>query len=72
MDKELAKQLLFLVNDKSMMDLLDKFIQYRIDWNKEQLTKENDIDNIRKTQGAIIELRRNFQSLRSTVLEKVK
>lgn len=64
MIKELARKLLFIVNDKSVMSQLDEYINHRIDVNRDNLEFYNDPN----AKGALQELRR-FKTLRDEVLK---
>lgn len=64
MNRELARKLLFIVNDKNIMSELDDYIQHRIEFHRNGL--ENDIDEAAHHRGAISELRR-FKFLRDEV-----
>ena len=58
MKKEQANQLYLFVNDKPTMEALKFYIDLRIEALKEILTKADSLDDIRRTQGAIEELKR--------------
>ncbi len=58
MKKEQANQLYLLVNEKSNMDALKFYADLRIEALKEVLTKAETIEDVRRTQGAIDELKR--------------
>jgi hypothetical protein len=64
MNKELARKLLFIVNDKNIMSELDEYIQFRIEYHRDQLeslTSDHDYH-----RGCINELRR-FKTLKEEV-----
>jgi hypothetical protein len=58
MIKQEAEKLYFLVNDKTSMDALQSYANHRIEVLKEFLTASLDLNDIRKAQGAIEELKR--------------
>lgn len=66
MNKELAKKLLFLVNDQSFSELIE-YIDSRISYHKDQLALANDMEKVRTHQGSIQELLR-LKQLRTSVL----
>lgn len=68
MNKELAKSLLYFVNDVATSEAYLKYASFRIDFLKEQLTSARDFEEIKGLQGAIRELRR-FETLRDEVLQ---
>lgn len=67
MDRELARLLLILVNDKEQLDRLQAYALSRIEAHRNNLEKQKDRDRVLEAQGAIAELRR-FASLRDEVL----
>jgi hypothetical protein len=69
MDRLLANQLVFFVNDPATREAYEMYVSYRIDYLKEQLCTTRDADEIKALQGAIKELRR-FLTLRDEVLSK--
>lgn len=71
MQKELARELLPLVNDHEKFPLLDKYIEDRITTMRTYLETSKDHNKILEIQGAIQELRR-FATLRDEVLERAK
>lgn len=71
MQKELARELLPLVNDHEKFPLLDKYIGDRITTMRTYLETSKDHNKILEIQGAIQELRR-FATLRDEVLERAK
>lgn len=68
MNRELARKLLFIVNDKNIMSELEEYLEHRIQWHRDQLEKAViGFDNpVQKHQGAITELRR-FKTLKEEV-----
>jgi hypothetical protein len=58
MIKQEAEKLYFLVNDKVSMDALQFYASYRIEVLKEFIATALDLNDIRKAQGAIEELKR--------------
>jgi hypothetical protein len=66
MNKKHAEKLLGLVNSKSNMDALVFYTDLRIDYLKEQLVNASTIEDVRRFQGAIEELKR-FKTLREEV-----
>lgn len=71
MNKEIAKALLPIVNDTFTMETFDKYVVYRIYVLRASLETLADINEIRKVQGAIQELKR-MVSLRDEVLQELK
>lgn len=71
MNKEIAKALLPIVNDNFTMETFDKYVVYRIYVLRASLETLADINEIRKVQGAIQELKR-MVSLRDEVLQELK
>lgn len=68
MDRDLARSLLMLVNDKDQMDRLQTYVAYRIEQHRSNLEKQKDRDRILEIQGAIAELRR-LATLRDEVIK---
>lgn len=58
MDRDTARFLLLLVNDKEHMDRLFAYAAHRIELHRSNLEKLKDRDRILETQGALAELRR--------------
>jgi len=71
MIKELAKQMLPLVNTKKNTDILELYMNYRVDELHKLLEQHEDMYNINKAQGAIQEIRR-LKTLRDEVLAKAE
>ena len=71
MIKELAKQMLPLVNTKKNTDILELYMDYRVNELHKLLEQHEDIYNINKAQGAIQEIRR-LKTLRDEVLAKAE
>ena len=71
MIKELAKQILPLVNTKKNTDILELYMDYRVNELHKLLEQHEDIYNINKAQGAIQEIRR-LKTLRDEVLAKTE
>ena len=67
MNRDVARQLLLLVNDKEMMDRLTVYALARIEGLRGQLEISKDQDRIREIQGSIAELRR-FATLRDEAI----
>jgi hypothetical protein len=67
MDKELCRALLMLVNDKKQLDLLNLYVDAKIQQHHRQLEGAATHIDVAKIQGAITELRR-FKTLRDEVL----
>jgi hypothetical protein len=67
MNRDLARQLLLLVNDKEMMDRLQSYAAARIEGLRGQLEISKDHERIREIQGSIQELRR-FATLRDEAI----
>ena len=67
MNRDVARQLLLLVNDKEMMDRLMVYALARIEGLRGQLEISKDQDRIREIQGSIEELRR-FATLRDEAI----
>jgi hypothetical protein len=58
MDKQFSRTLLPLVNDPDTYALLQAYVESRIDICRDTLEKITDVDEMRRTQGRIAELRR--------------
>lgn len=71
MRKEVAKKLLKLVNVKSNTDLLELYMEARINILHKQMEQLPDMNDVRQAQGAIKELRR-LQTLRDEVIAGAK
>ena len=71
MIKEVAKQLLPIVNVKKNTDALEVYMQHRIDELHKLLEQHEDMYNITKAQGAIQEVRR-LKTLRDEVLARAE
>ena len=71
MIKEVAKQLLPIVNVKKNTDALEVYMNHRIDELHKLLEQHEDMYNITKAQGAIQEVRR-LKTLRDEVLARVE
>ena len=71
MIKEVAKQLLPIVNVKKNTDALEVYMQHRIDELHKLLEQHEDMYNITKAQGAIQEVRR-LKTLRDEVLARTE
>ena len=71
MIKEVAKQLLAIVNVKKNTDALEVYMQHRIDELHKLLEQHEDMYNITKAQGAIQEVRR-LKTLRDEVLARAE
>ena len=71
MIKELAKQMLPLVNTKKNTDILELYMDYRVNELHKLLEQHEDMYNINKAQGAIQEIRR-LKTLRDEVLAKAE
>jgi hypothetical protein len=69
--KEVAKQLLAIVNVKKNTDALEVYMQHRIDELHKLLEQHEDMYNITKAQGAIQEVRR-LKTLRDEVLARAE
>jgi len=66
MDRELARYLLLLVNDKEMHDRLQKLVESKIEKYRNSLESAKTIERVSELQGAISELRR-WQHVREEV-----
>ena len=71
MIKELAKQMLPLVNTKKNTDILELYMNYRVDELHKLLEQHEDMYNINKAQGAIQEIRR-LKTLRDEVIARAE
>ena len=71
MIKELAKQMLPLVNTKKNTDILELYMNYRVNELHKLLEQHEDMYNINKAQGAIQEIRR-LKTLRDEVIAKAE
>lgn len=68
MDRDTARLLLPLVNEREQLDRLIAYADARIEQHRNNLEKQKDRDRILELQGAIAELRR-FVSLRDEVIK---
>tara|TARA_R100000935_G_scaffold26819_1_gene46947 strand:+ start:2143 stop:2358 length:216 start_codon:yes stop_codon:yes gene_type:complete len=68
MDRELYRSLLYFVNDKKQMDLLQKYVVAKISLLHRQMENLQNHHEILKVQGAIAELRR-FKTLRDETIK---
>lgn len=66
MNRDLAKTLLLVVNDREIMGRIEGYVDSRIRYLSEHLLNERDVDRIREIQGAVRELKR-FSTLRDEV-----
>ena len=71
MIKEVAKQLLPLVNVKKNTDILEAYMEYRVSELHKLLEQHEDIYKINKAQGAIQEIRR-LKTLRDEVIARAE
>lgn len=71
MDKKFSRALLPLVNDPDTYSLLQEYVEYRIDICRDSLEKITDVEEIRRTQGRISELRR-LQHLKDEIQSEAK
>lgn len=71
MDKKFSRSLLPLVNDPDTYDLLQAYVGSRIDICRDSLEKISDVEEIRRTQGRISELRR-LQHLKDEIQNEAK
>ena len=71
MIKEIAKKLVPLVDSKKSSDLLEVYMNHRVEELHKLLEQHEDIHNIAKAQGAIQEIRR-LKTLRDEVLAKAE
>ena len=71
MDNKTARQLLKFVNDPWVLEDLKIYVSYRIDFLRRQLELATSMDEVRKIQGAIHELRQ-FNTLKDLVRQKAE
>lgn len=71
MDKKFSRALLPLVNDPDTYSLLQEYVESRIDICRDSLEKITDVEEIRRTQGRISELRR-LQHLKDEIQNEAK
>ncbi len=71
MIKEVAKQLLPIVNVKKNTDALEVYMNHRIDELHKLLEQHEDIYNINKAQGEIKDVRR-LKTLRDEVIARAE
>ena len=71
MIKETARKILPLVDSKKNSDLLEMYMQHRIDELHKLLEQHEDMYNITKAQGAIQEVRR-LKTLRDEVIARAE
>lgn len=71
MDSKSYRDLLPLVNDGDSYGRLQAYAEARVEDLRTFLEKENDVDKIKKLQGAIAELRR-MATLREEVIREAK
>ena len=71
MHRELAREVLPLVNDKDHHDILQKYVESRIEALHVFLETTTEHEKILVLQGAIHELRR-FQTIRDQAIEGAK
>jgi len=71
MDKKFSRALLPLVNDPDTYNLLQEYVESRIDICRDSLEKITDVEEIRRTQGRISELRR-LQHLKDEIQNEAK
>ncbi len=69
--KETARKILPLVDSKKNSDLLEMYMQHRIDELHKLLEQHEDMYNITKAQGAIQEVRR-LKTLRDEVIARAE
>tara|TARA_R100001015_G_C4585012_1_gene141022 strand:- start:396 stop:614 length:219 start_codon:yes stop_codon:yes gene_type:complete len=69
--KEIAKKLVPLVDSKKSSDLLEVYMNHRVEELHKLLEQHEDIHNIAKAQGAIQEIRR-LKTLRDEVLARAE
>ena len=67
--KEIASKLVPLVDSKKNSDLLELYMNHRVEELHKLLEQHEDIHNIAKAQGAIQEIRR-LKTLRDEVLAR--
>lgn len=68
MNRDLARQLLPIVNDKDLMERLQAYVSYRIELHRDNLEKHADPERMWRLQAQILELRR-LSTLRDEVLK---
>jgi len=66
MNKKNANELYALVNSKANMDALNFYVDLRVNFLKEQLVSAQSIEEVRRFQGAILEISR-LKTLRDEV-----
>ena len=71
MIREIAKKLVPLVDSKKNSDLLELYMNHRIEELHKLLEQHEDMYNITKAQGAIYEIRR-LKTLRDEVLARAE
>lgn len=71
MNRDVARQMLPVVNDKDVMDRLKTYAAYRIEQHRDNLEKQADPEKVWRLQDRIAELRR-FETLREEVLNGAK
>ena len=71
MIKEVAKQLLPIINVKKNTDALEVYMNHRIDELHKLLEQHEDMYNITRAQGAIQEIRR-LKTLRDEVIARAE
>lgn len=71
MDKETAKDLLKFVNDPWVLNDLHKYMKYRLDVLYKKFEYADSLDEMRKLQGAIEEIKR-LKNLREEVRSKAE
>ena len=71
MIKEVASKLVPLVDSKKNSDLLELYMNHRVEELHKLLEQYDDVHNIARAQGAIHEIRR-LKTLRDEVLAKSK
>lgn len=71
MIKEIASKLVTLVDNKKNSDLLELYMNHRVEELHKLLEQHDDIHNIARAQGAIQEVRR-LKTLRDEVLARAK
>jgi hypothetical protein len=69
--REIAKKLVPLVDSKKNSDLLELYMNHRIEELHKSLEQHEDMYNITKAQGAIQEVRR-LKTLRDEVLARAE
>jgi len=69
--KEIASKLVPLVDNKKNSDLLELYMNHRVEELHKLLEQHDDIHNIARAQGAIQEVRR-LKTLRDEVLARAK